>query len=554
MAWRILDRVRFATPTAGTGSIAVGSALGGFQTPAQAGAANNDVFDYVIEDMGGAWEIGEGTYTSAGPTLARTTIIGSSNAGAAINLSGSAVCTMTLPTWSTVSPRALAGHISGLALTPDAANGVLDIAVGSAASDDGVAAMALQTAFTKSLNAVWAAGTGAGGLDTGAAASGTAYYVYLIGPSLYSNQTLQPDILFSLSATAPAMPSNYTRKKLIGSVTFKGAAALDVAQSPGSFGSLSCHATASLTPSFRADNYAFLGAYVTTVSVSYLGTNTYWDQNAAAWKIANTSPYGAAALTLTSTTFSYSVQAGAVTAGNNASFTSYGVWTTRDFPTAPLLLTGGTMTGMLTMSGVQINSNNGIYVNGAGTNQANVSLSNGAPSAGWSAALGIWATASGVGYAGLGRSDSTSAYLWYFTAGGSNIGNIYTNGSTTAYNTTCDRSMKENIRDLEDDIDVGELIDSMRPVAFEWKAPSPNFDVVAETRSLSNTGHGFVAQELYEVAPIAVTPPLPDPPGRKSADNGPHLWGADYSKLIPYLVSELQSLRKRVAELESQLP
>jgi hypothetical protein len=211
------------------------------------------------------------------------------------------------------------------------------------------------------------------------------------------------------------------------------------------------------------------------------------------------------------------------------------------------------MTGQLTMSGQAIVTNNGFYANGAGSAMANVTTANGAPSAGWSAAFGCWATASGVGYAGWGRSDSTSAYLWYFSAGGTNVGNIYTQGSTTAYNTTCDRSLKENIRDLDDDIDVGELIDSMRPVAFEWKAPSPQFDVVAQTRS-SNTGHGFIAQELFDVAPQAVTPPLPDPPGKKAADQGPHLWGADYSKLIPYLVSELQSLRKRVAELESQLP
>ena len=221
--------------------------------------------------------------------------------------------------------------------------------------------------------------------------------------------------------------------------------------------------------------------------------------------------------------------------------------------TSRLPLAGGTMTGGLTMGGAAaINlGTGGLYLSNSTNNGGNLSTSNpSGNSAGWSASSYQIATASGVGYANLTRSDSTSAYLTYYTAGGNNVGNIYTNGSTTSYNTTCDRSIKDNIRDLEDDIDVGELIDNMRPVAFEWKPPAPAFDVVAQTRAPSNTGHGFVAQELYEVAPMAVTPPLPDPPGRKVADHGPHLWGADYSKLVPYLVSELQSLRKRVAELE----
>ena len=217
-----------------------------------------------------------------------------------------------------------------------------------------------------------------------------------------------------------------------------------------------------------------------------------------------------------------------------------------------LPLAGGTMTGGLTMSGTAIQTNNGIYLNGAGPNNGNLSSSNGgAANAGWSAASFFFATASGVGYATLTRSDSTSAYLNYFLAGGNNVGNIYTNGTTTAYNTASDRSLKDNIRDLASDIDVGELIDRIKPVAFEWKATAPEFDVVAASAPRSNIGHGFIAQELYEVVPLAVTPPLPIGPGKRDPKDGPHLWGADFSKLVPYLVAELQALRKRVAELEA---
>jgi Chaperone of endosialidase len=209
--------------------------------------------------------------------------------------------------------------------------------------------------------------------------------------------------------------------------------------------------------------------------------------------------------------------------------------------------------GQITIAGAPMYSNNGIYSQGSsGTQIANWSTANGSPSAGWSAAFGCFATAQGVGYAGMGRSDSTSAYIWYFMAGSNNIGNIYTNGSSTAYNTTSDRNMKKNIRDLANAIDVGDIIDRIKPVVFEWKPPAAEFDVVPETAPLSNIGHGFVAQDLYEVVPLAVTPPLPIGPGKRPDDAGPHLWGVDFSKLVPYLVAELQMLRKRVAELEGR--
>ena len=83
------NRAKMSTSTTGTGTITLGSAESGYQTFADAGVANADVVRYVIEDTGGAFEIGTGTYTSSGTTLTRT-VSESSNSGAAINLSGSA--------------------------------------------------------------------------------------------------------------------------------------------------------------------------------------------------------------------------------------------------------------------------------------------------------------------------------------------------------------------------------------------------------------------------------------------------------------------------------
>ena len=83
------NRAKMSTSTTGTGTITLGSAESGYQTFADAGVANADVVRYVIEDTGGAFEIGTGTYTATGTTLTRT-VSESSNSDAAINLSGSA--------------------------------------------------------------------------------------------------------------------------------------------------------------------------------------------------------------------------------------------------------------------------------------------------------------------------------------------------------------------------------------------------------------------------------------------------------------------------------
>lgn len=88
-----LNRVGFDTSTSGTGSVAVGAAITGYATPAEAGATNGVSYPYVIED-GTDFEVGYGAYSSSGPTLSRDTVYLSKIGGTAgttkLTLSGSA--------------------------------------------------------------------------------------------------------------------------------------------------------------------------------------------------------------------------------------------------------------------------------------------------------------------------------------------------------------------------------------------------------------------------------------------------------------------------------
>jgi len=127
-----------------------------------------------------------------------------------------------------------------------------------------------------------------------------------------------------------------------------------------------------------------------------------------------------------------------------------------------------------------------------------------------------------------GRTTQTSgtSYFAYWVYNGSNVGSITSTGSSTAYNTSSDQRLKENIADADD---AGSKIDSIQVRQYDWKADGSHQD------------YGMVAQELQLVAPEAVT---------GDADSE-EMMGVDYSKLVPMLIKEIQSLRNRIAALES---
>jgi len=122
------------------------------------------------------------------------------------------------------------------------------------------------------------------------------------------------------------------------------------------------------------------------------------------------------------------------------------------------------------------------------------------------------------------RVSGDGAVVSFFRTG-TGVGNISVAAGSTSYNTSSDQRLKDNIADADD---AGSKVDSIQVRKFDWKADGSHQD------------YGMIAQELLEVAPEAVHQP----------EDSEEMMGVDYSKLVPMLVKEIQSLRNRVAQLE----
>src|SRR6056300_445286 len=101
MALVISDRVKETTTTSGTGTYTLGGAVTGFET-FTANLSDGDTTYYACTDNTD-FEVGLGTFTTSGTTLARTTILASSNSGSAVDwAAGTRTIFCTLPAAKTV--------------------------------------------------------------------------------------------------------------------------------------------------------------------------------------------------------------------------------------------------------------------------------------------------------------------------------------------------------------------------------------------------------------------------------------------------------------------
>ena len=121
------------------------------------------------------------------------------------------------------------------------------------------------------------------------------------------------------------------------------------------------------------------------------------------------------------------------------------------------------------------------------------------------------------------------------------VGSIVANGGNTSYNTSSDYRLKEDIQPM-----TGALakVATLKPVTYKWKSDGSD-------------GEGFIAHELADVCPHAVT-------GEKDAldaEGKPVYQGIDTSFLVATLTAAIQeqqalieSLTSRVAQLEGTQP
>jgi hypothetical protein len=255
MTFKLGDRVRESTTTTGTGALTLGGADVGFSTFASR-LSTGDTTWYALV-FGASWEVGIGTFT-APSTLARTTVIASTNSDAALNLGAgtkevfitapaSALVTLSSATTlraflgittagndlitapSVAAQRSILGvppgYLSSFIMTNNAADATNDLDLGpvSARSDDNVLDLVTSATIVKQIDVAFAEyvapGTPSGMRDSADNLAVAKWFrVFLIGGA---GKNSQP---FASTSATPTLPSGFTAKRLIGFIYWTGSA------------------------------------------------------------------------------------------------------------------------------------------------------------------------------------------------------------------------------------------------------------------------------------------------------------------------------------------
>ena len=128
----------------------------------------------------------------------------------------------------------------------------------------------------------------------------------------------------------------------------------------------------------------------------------------------------------------------------------------------------------------------------------------------------------------FGKDTGNTAVVFYnsdMNTSQSSVGSITTTSSATAFNTSSDYRLKEDLQDF-----AGlDMVSKIPVYDFKWKTDR-------------SRGYGVMAHELEQVLPQAVT-------GEKDAEE---MQSVDYSKIVPLLVKSIQELKERIKQLEDK--
>ena len=140
------------------------------------------------------------------------------------------------------------------------------------------------------------------------------------------------------------------------------------------------------------------------------------------------------------------------------------------------------------------------------------------------------------GYFGIGLQNTSGTAAWnpmVFFTNGSGVGGIGSTGTTTTYYTSSDYRLKEDIAPITSAL---AKVATLKPVTYKWKLDGSD-------------GEGFIAHELAEVCPQAVT-------GEKDAvdkDGKPVYQGIDTSFLVATLTAAIQELNAKVDAQDAEI-
>jgi len=129
------------------------------------------------------------------------------------------------------------------------------------------------------------------------------------------------------------------------------------------------------------------------------------------------------------------------------------------------------------------------------------------------------------------QASSGTIYFMSFMTGsgnGSDVGYITHTGTTGAFTAASDISLKENIRDLPEGLDV---ITKLKPRLFDWKEAGKGTNQV-----------GFIAQEVEEIKPEWV---------HQKEDI--KLLSSNLPDTIPYLIKAIQEQQDIIEDLKSRI-
>ena len=132
------------------------------------------------------------------------------------------------------------------------------------------------------------------------------------------------------------------------------------------------------------------------------------------------------------------------------------------------------------------------------------------------------------------RVSTEGTHLSFRSTTGTTVGSVVTTSSSTAYNTSSDYRLKENVVDLDGAID---RVKQLAPKRF-------NFIADADT-----TVDGFLAHEAQTVVPEAVT----GTHNEVDDDGNAVMQGIDQSKLVPLLTAALKEAIAKIETLETKV-